>query len=275
MNDILNIIEKQSPPEFVSNNTKLLVTCGSHSYGCAKPDSDMDTYGFCIPPENDVFTMLKGEIVGFGRQIQRFEQWHQVGVFDGKQEYDFTIYSIVKYFSLLMENNPNMLDSLFVPDDCVLYQDKIGKLVRDNRKIFLHRGAYHKYAGYAWQQSKKMRTKVPKEDSKRYEDFETHGFCLKFSTHLVRLMLQCETLLEEGDIDLRRHSDILKSIRAGEWTLDKIDSLFLKYQDKLKKLYDSDKCPLSWGPDEGKIKSLLIECLRIEYGNKDYFKFFG
>ena len=272
MNNILNIIEKQNPPEWVPKSTKLLVRCGSFSYGCSKPNSDYDIYGFCIPSHEVVFSFLKGEIPGFGKQIQRFEQWHQVGTFHEGREYDFTVYNIVKYFQLMMENNPNMLDSLFVPSDCVLYEDNIGKLVRENRRLFLSKKSYHTFIGYAWAQHKKMRLKVPKEDSKRFDDYQKFGYCVKFATHLVRLMLEGEQLLEEYDIDLRRHSDKLKAIRAGEWTLEQVEKFFEEYQGKLKKLYESSTIPYSC--DEEKIKKLLIECLKMEYGDREYFRYF-
>ena len=272
MNKILEIVKKQESPKFVKDSTKLLVVSGSHAYGCSKPESDNDVYGFCVPPEDDVFSLLRGQIEGFGRQNQRFEQWHQVGVFDGEQEYDFTVYSIVKYFQLMMENNPNMLDSLFVPSDCVLYEDEIGKFVRENRRLFLHRGAYHKFIGYSFAQAKKMKLKVPKEESKRFEDYNRMGYCVKYATHLVRLMFEGEQLLIEGDIDLRRHSNTLKKIRAGEWSLEEVETFFAKYEEKLKLLYEKSHLP--WGPEEKKIKELLVECLKMEYGDKEYFRYF-
>lgn len=55
-----------------------------------------------------------------------------------------------------MENNPNMCDSLFVPQRCVLFASKIGQMVRDNRKLFLHKGSYHKFRGYAYASLNKL-----------------------------------------------------------------------------------------------------------------------
>ncbi len=56
-----------------------------------------------------------------------------------------TVYPIVKYFRLLMDNNPNIIDSLFVPRNCVLYSTKVGEMVRENRHIFLHKGCWAKF----------------------------------------------------------------------------------------------------------------------------------
>jgi len=149
------------PPKFLPGAIQLEVIMGSVAYGVSSDTSDMDVYGFCIPPKESVFPHLAGEIPGFGNQISRFEQYQEHHIVDKetKQEYDFSIYSIVKYFQLCMENNPNMIDSLFVPRRCVLYSTQIGEHVRENRQLFLHKGAYHKFKGYAYSTLSKLENK--------------------------------------------------------------------------------------------------------------------
>lgn len=164
----MNLVEKLTaagiakPPRWLPANVHYLTRMGSEAYGCAVDDSDCDIYGFCIPKKEDVFPHLKGEIVGFGRQTQRFEQWQEHHLFDqsangGKgQEYDFSVYSIVKYFSLCMENNPNMVDSLFTDRTMVVHSTPIAEMVRERRRSFLHKGAWHKFKGYAYSQLSKI-----------------------------------------------------------------------------------------------------------------------
>lgn len=66
------------PPKFIYTNTCYLAIVGSESYGANLPGtSDQDIQGFCIPPKEDVFPHLRGEILGFGRQIQRFNDWQE------------------------------------------------------------------------------------------------------------------------------------------------------------------------------------------------------
>lgn len=79
--------------------------------------------------------------------------------FENGKQYDFQIFSIVKYFQLCMENNPNMLDSLFTPVNCVIHSTQIGNLVRENRKMFLHKGCWPKLKGYAFSQLHKASIK--------------------------------------------------------------------------------------------------------------------
>src|SRR3989304_5867165 len=64
------------PPSWLPTNVSYETIMGSMAYGVSSDSSDMDIYGFCIPPKSTVFPHLAGEIFGFGRQIQRFECWH-------------------------------------------------------------------------------------------------------------------------------------------------------------------------------------------------------
>jgi hypothetical protein len=155
-----------SPPTWLPTNTMYLTIMGSHAYGAADTNSekksDWDIYGFCIPKKEIVFPHLAGVISGFGDQGERFEQWVQHHVIDPSackgqgREYDFSIYNIVKYFDLLMENNPNVIDSIFTPQDCVIHCTEVALMVREKRRIFLHTGAYTRFKGYAYSQLHKM-----------------------------------------------------------------------------------------------------------------------
>lgn len=269
---ILNDLYKKGlihPPSWLPTNTHLLVLTGSVAYGCSSDTSDNDCYGFVIPKKEDLFTHLRGDIPGFGKQKQSFNQWQEHGIIDkdSGKEYDFQIFSITKYFQLCMDNNPNCIDSLFVPENCVIHSTQIGNLMRENRKIFLHKGSWPKFKGYAFSQIKKMKTKTPEEGSNRYEDVQEHGFDLKFSYHLVRLLLEAEQILTLHDLDLQRDREILKSIRRGEWTEQRILDYFDSKEKDLEKIYAESTLP--WGPDEEKIKKLLCQCLEEHYGSLD------
>lgn len=252
------------PPAFVLD-TQYEVMMGSVAYGVSTDTSDVDVYGFCIPPKKMVFPHLNGEIEGFGRQKKRFEQFQQHHVYFSGRCYDLSIYSIVKYFSLCMENNPNMIDSLFVPNFCILKSTKIGEMVRGNRKLFLHKGSWYKFKGYAYSQMRKIETKNP--EGKRREDIERYGFDSKYAYHLVRLLNEAEMILTEHDLDLLRNREQLKSIRAGEWTLDQVRAYFDRKECDLETLYT--RSSLRYSPDEESIKALLLACLEEFYGSID------
>jgi len=261
------LMKKQlaSPPPWIENNIHYEVIMGSVAYGVSNDTSDMDIYGFCIPPKHVIFPHLAGVIYGFGNQGERFEQYQQHHIKDVDKEYDISIYNIVKYFQLVMKNNPNMIDSLFVPQRCVLHCTQVGNHVRENRKLFLHKGAWQAFKGYAFSQVHKMKTKLFDASPKRKAEVDKYGYSLKFAYHVVRLMNEVEQILIEGDLDLERNREQLKSIRRGEWAQEQIVEYFETKERDLESVYSNSK--LQYSPNEQKIKSLLLECLEMHYGS--------
>lgn len=255
------------PPPFVLGGTQYLTIMGSMAYAVSHDSSDMDLYGFCIPPKDMIFPHLRGEIQGFGTQIQKFEQFQQHHIFekDSGKEYDIAIYNIIKYFQLVMENNPNMIDSIFTPSTCVIRSSKISDHIRDNRKLFLHKGAWHKFKGYSYSQMNKMRMKEPDVDSKRYASIQKYGYDVKFAYHVVRLLNEVEQILIEQDLDLTKNNEQLKEIRRGEWKIEQIEDYFKNKERSLEDVYA--KSTLRYKPDEPVIKKILMECLEEHFGS--------
>lgn len=259
-------------PRWLGDNTVYLCQMGSVAYGCSSDDSDIDVYGFCIPPKNIVFPYATTEnILGFGPKPESFEQWqqHHVKTLDGKREYDFSIYNIVKFFQLVAENNPNTLDALHVPQRCVLHCTEVGQIVRDNRDLFVHKGSYHKFRGYAYAQKAKIQNKTNSSNPKRAKYYEDFGFDVKFAYHIVRLALEAEQILQTGTLDLECNSEILKSIRRGEWSLEKINEWFDLKEKHLEDLYN--RSTLRHSPDWDELRKLLVKCLEHHYGSLDKF----
>jgi predicted nucleotidyltransferase len=253
------------PPDFLPDNVHYVTIMGSFAYNVSHDTSDMDIYGFCIPPKDVVFPHLAGIIPGFGNQGRKFDQWQEHHISYGDKEYDFSIYSIVRYFHLAMENNPNMIDSLFTAENCLLHCTNLGRHVRANRHLFLHKGAYHKFTGYAHSQLKKIRTK--EAQGKRKVLVEQFGYDVKFAYHLLRLTDEIEQILSTGNLILGRNNEELKAIRRGEFTLEKLEAMFESRMRHIEELYQSST--LQHSPDEGAIKALLLECLEMHYGRID------
>jgi predicted nucleotidyltransferase len=258
------------PPAFLPANMHYETLMGSVAYGVSSDASDMDVYGWCIPPRDEVFPHLRGEVVGFGTPRPRFSSYQEHHLIDpqalaGKgRSHDLTIYNIVDYFQLVMKNNPNMIDSLFTADTCVLHITRIGQMVREKRKSFLHKGCWHTFKGYAYRQITKMGNKERKS-SKRQKMIEEFGFDVKFGYHIVRLLNEVEQILTEGDLDLMRNREQLKSIRRGEWTEAQVRDYFTRKEAELESLYRESKLPV--GPDEDQVRTLLLTCLEEHYGN--------
>jgi predicted nucleotidyltransferase len=91
---------------------------GSHAYGMNTPTSDEDFAGIFIP-DIEFFFGLKA----FDQQI------------DQSKEVDTTLYSLRKYATLAIANNPNVMELMFVdkslPDSRIRLRWKNCCLIRD------------------------------------------------------------------------------------------------------------------------------------------------
>jgi hypothetical protein len=156
-----------------------------------------------------------------------------------------------------------MVDSLFVPRECVIFSTKLWETVRENRKLFLSKKLWPKCKGYAFSQMQKMSSN--KREGKRKALHDKYGYDTKFASHCVRLLLQVEQVMAEKDLDLQRNKEQLKSIRRGEWSEQRVKDWFASKEKSLEKLYIESDLPYS--PNEEEIKDLLMQCLRMHYGD--------
>lgn len=123
---------------FVQPNTVFLTIAGSHMYGMATEESDVDKRGVCIPPKNVV--------MGFAR---RFEQQDVPGE-------DTTIFSLIKFMELASDCNPNIIELLFAPDDCIEVKHPIWEKLLTRRDEFVSAKAFFTFASYAAGQIKRI-----------------------------------------------------------------------------------------------------------------------
>lgn len=246
---------------------ELEVIMGSFAYGVSSDSSDVDVYSVCIPSKEEVFPHLNGRVPGFGPQINPFQNWqrHHIKTDEGsagEKEYDVTSYSITEFFRLAADNNPNIIDALFVPDRCVTHKTDVGTVMRDNRKLFLHKGAYQKFKGYAYSQMKKIGERKPV--GKRAVLVEQFGYDVKFAYHVVRLAQEAEMILLKGDLDIEAGREELKAIRRGEWTLPQLQEWFAKRTAMLDEMFlKSDLRP---EPNFDELNRVLMVCLEIKFG---------
>ena len=245
-----------------------LTVMGSRAYGTETENSDWDFYGYVIPPINVVFPHTSGEILGFGRNIQRFEQF-QIQHFQHPNfgAIDLTIYNIVKYFQLLMEGNPNIVDSIFTDVDSVVEISKVGRIVKENRKLFLSQKCYHTFKGMMWSHLSRLKSGNVKEG--RRESFEKYGWDVKDGYHSVRMIFQLRNILYDGDMNLRSNRNVLLEIRNGKVSKEEIIKFCESQLDNFE--VEKDKFKVPYSPDENKIKRLLEICLEEEYGNLKNF----
>lgn len=113
---------------------------GSQAYGTATPQSDTD--------EGAVYLEPIEQVLGLGLDFQE-------EISDDK--HDITWYGLKKYMNLLCSSNPNILESLFVPDRCVLYETPIITEIKAHKEQFLTKECFNSFIGYAIAQIKRAK----------------------------------------------------------------------------------------------------------------------
>lgn len=125
----------------LGENIILLGLGGSHAYGLNSPSSDVDLRGIAM---NTKRNLLLGK---------DFEQ-----VVD--TDTDTVIYSFDKIVRLLSECNQNVIELLGLKPEHYLYMSPEGKMLVENRKLFLSKRAIHSFGGYAHAQLRRMEHKA-------------------------------------------------------------------------------------------------------------------
>ena len=116
--------------ERLGDRIMLLGLGGSHAYGTANENSDVDFRGITLN--------LPSDLIG----LTKFEQY----VDDGT---DTVIYSFNKMVKLLLECNPNTCEILGLEDDQYLIKSPLGQELRENAGIFLSMRAVRSFGRYA------------------------------------------------------------------------------------------------------------------------------
>jgi hypothetical protein len=109
---------------------------GSKAYGLNTPKSDTDIRGVFVLPEDEFFGL------SYVDQLSNESQ-------------DVVYYELRRFVELLSKNNPNMLELLNMPDDCILYKHPLYDLFKV--EDFLSRQCQTTFAGYALTQVKKAK----------------------------------------------------------------------------------------------------------------------
>ena len=117
---------------------------GSYAYGTNTPSSDTDIKGFYwVDPEE--YLSLNPPVTQKDGQIS-------------DERNDTTFYSLYKAFTLLATANPNMIELLWMPEECMIFRDnRLMDLLLEDRDLFISKQAYFSHAEYARKQIKKAR----------------------------------------------------------------------------------------------------------------------
>lgn len=244
--------------DFVIDNCIFLALTGSVAYGASTDMSDIDIYGLTVPPLPYIYPSKYGEIDGFGKKLPRWDEYQKHHIPLNDSEYDLKIYSIVKFFQLCMQGNPNTIDMLFSPANCVMFINPIMQKILMKKEIFLSKQCYDRFRGFAYNHLKSM--SHIKEGREKYRKF---GYDVKDASHVIRQLLGLIEILETGDYVLNRNAEEIIAIRSGKYTLEEM----CVYGDRL--LYQAEaakeKSSLSDEPDYNAIRKLLVDTINEFY----------
>lgn len=123
----------------LGDNIILLGYGGSHAYGTNNENSDIDIRGIATRTKREILTN------------NDFEQVVNTDT-------DTTIYSFDKMVQLLCACNPNTCEILGLKPEHYIYLTDCGKMLIDNKQLFLSKRAIHSFGGYANSQLRRLET---------------------------------------------------------------------------------------------------------------------
>lgn len=179
---------------------------------------DKDIMGIFVTPEDELF--------GLGN-IETVERMISIPDENGKMIlWDVVYYSLRKFLSLVLKQNPNVLTMLWAKPAHYLKTTELGNILISKRAALLSKDVYISFVGYARGQMHRMTSLGPtgQMGAKRKELVSRFGYDIKNAAHLIRLLKMGYEALTEGKLNVFRDKDAaeLLEIKRGEWTLERV-----------------------------------------------------
>jgi predicted nucleotidyltransferase len=201
---------------------------GSVAYGLNTADSDIDTRGAFVVPTQDLLRLRKP-----------------------KDTYvtttpDTTLYEVEKFLRLAAQNNPNVLELLYLESYEILSEE--GKAIVAIRDSFLSQKIRNTYGGYAISQVKRLESRADGSfKSKLRTRYSKHA------RHCFRLLRQGRQLLEEGSLTVRvENRDELFAVGELE-----PEELKVRFEEEFEK-FNAVESYLPMEPDYEEIDRVLL-----------------
>jgi len=134
-------------------NTIFKARVGSQLYGLATPDSDEDFCGVFMPSSEQLLGLQPINEVSQSTKDSGSDRRNNSDDVDDKQ------YSLQKFLHFALQNNPNIVELLFVNPENTLVCHPLFQELIDNRSRIISAKVFHTFSGYAHAQKHKLVTK--------------------------------------------------------------------------------------------------------------------
>lgn len=217
----------------IADNNKILeIVVGSHLYGTNTLTSDFDYSGVFLPTKELVFGFQRVEEVNLS-----ITDKDEVGR-NTQNAVDRKLYEFRKFVKLALENNPNIIEQLFVNEPNIVYINNAGRALLEERLKFPHKGLVQKFKGYAFSQKHKMVIRTDKfhelENAFNYlKDYAGQkDILIELKNKCLPFMKFTQDYCAIGDLNLQKSIYVKKAVSMIEERLSKVGnrkSLITKY----------------------------------------------
>lgn len=219
------------------DNCIFMARTGSQMYGTNTKASDDDFTGIFIADRDYVYGLKTADMVEYRTNKSSSHKRNSA------DDVDINLYSLHKYVRLALNNNPNILELLFVPANAIVQTSKYWNMLREKRSLFLSKKIYQSFRGYAHSQRMRTLTKSG-NNTGRTDMIKEYGYDCKLMSHNIRLYLECMQLLNEETVTLPLpERKMILQIKRGEWKLEDV----IKKSDELSasctRLYETTRLP--------------------------------
>lgn len=146
----------------ITGKLVFLAVSGSRAYNTQTKGSDWDFRGVYIQPTEEILMNVPTPDGGYNYVPQVNDDTN-----------DITYYEIGRFLELLEKGNPNILELLNIPDECILIEDEVFTSIISKRKQFITKQLFHTFSGYAATQvgkAKGMNKKIHNPQPKKRKD---------------------------------------------------------------------------------------------------------
>ncbi len=226
----------------MTNNLIYELIFGSHLYGTSDEQSDLDIRGVYLPPFREHLSFKEHKDI-------RYEDDNHV---------EYVYHPFQKFVRLAMNNNPSILEWLFVPEEYIkIKTEAINELLK-HRILFLSKEIFFRFRGYAESEFNKITKLTGAVGEKRKRQILEHGYCPKNAMNCIRLLYEGIEYLTTYNLilPLEKAPELL-DIKHAKWGYQRIANKFQELYDEIEIAYTKSRLPK-------KVSQKVIDALQID-----------